>query len=59
MREVTFKKDFGPWKKGQYVSNIRFDFSCSTITEYNDVGKAIRTVRIGLIALEEISCQDS
>ena len=31
----TFVKDFGPYKKNQFVANITIDFSTGTIQVYN------------------------
>ena len=53
--DCTFKKDFGPWKKGEQVPIICINFDKSTFAVQSVDGKQERVINIGLIALGEDS----
>ena len=37
-RYVTFKRDFGPWKKGQHVESLWFMLEDAIVEEQNSEG---------------------
>jgi hypothetical protein len=47
---VTFVRDFGPWKAGQDVDNIAFDFERGTVRQFDDGGKVVAQCRFTLQA---------
>jgi hypothetical protein len=46
--KVTFKKDFGPWKKGQNVKLLEINYEQGKMTEWTKDGKIINQVKIEL-----------
>jgi len=54
---ITFKKDFGPWKKGQKIDSLTLQFCqlgednapCPTLQEWSFDGDLIRECRVKLV----------
>lgn len=46
--EVTFKRDFGPWKHGDKVEVMWFDIETSTAKEVSQDGTDIKTYKFKL-----------
>lgn len=44
--DCTFKRDFGPWKQGETVGCVVFEWSKSRIAEFDTDGVATRTCPI-------------
>lgn len=45
---ATFKRDFGPWKKGEAVDSLTLDYSRGTLEEHSDDGKLVRRAAVCL-----------
>ncbi|MDE1971020.1 MAG: hypothetical protein KGI50_05615 [Patescibacteria group bacterium] len=44
----TFKRDFGPWFKDDFVQHLAFNFDESTLTEYSPDGEVLKTCMVKL-----------
>lgn len=49
---ARFKLDFGPWKKGDYVDILYFNYEEGKLTEYTMSEEVIRYSYIGLTAID-------
>lgn len=49
--EVTFKLDFGPWKKGQKVDCLALDGDI--LTEWSDEGEKLKTCKVKMVPADE------
>lgn len=50
--DVTFKRDFGPWKANQQIGGLNVDLNKGIFEEFNDEGnKIINQCKVNLIAL--------
>ena len=45
---VTFKRDFGPWKKGDKAGFISFELEKSAIKEVDDTGTVVKSCKFTL-----------
>mgnify|MGYP001617561942 CR=1 FL=1 len=50
----TFKQNFGPWKQGQNVDNIVFNFERATVAEYDLAGEKLAEYTISLVCGEKL-----
>jgi hypothetical protein len=49
--EVTFKRDFGPWKAGEKVDSLWFILEKATAEEQSNEGAVIRNCKFQLTAV--------
>lgn len=42
---VTFKKDFGPWKKGDKVESLVIELCDSAFKEYTNEGEVVKSCK--------------
>jgi hypothetical protein len=45
---ATFRRDFGPWKKGEVVDTLSLDYSRGVLEEHNERGDLVRRVAVCL-----------
>lgn len=45
---VTFKRDFGPWIKGEKVESLWFQLETATVEEMKDDGTIIKSCKFTL-----------
>lgn len=49
---AKFRRDFGPFKKGEVLKSVTFSMSDGTLEEHDDEGKVLRSCRIKLVAVD-------
>ncbi len=45
---VVFEYDFGPWKGGQKLYCLSYEFESSTLTEYDETNKIVHRIQTEL-----------
>ncbi len=56
--KVTFKKDFGPWKKGHTTDALTLQLKEAKLVEWSSDGEIVKTCPVKLVPNEQYALED-